>query len=242
MWSRPGQIKTIGSFNPTHKTDILPGLVLNVDAGNASSYSGGSTWTNLVGNGNNITLTGSPTYDGTIGSITFNGSSQYGSMTTPALLPTGNTISVVVWSYSSATSGAKIIDGVDSGNNTTFAVYAPYTDNSVYWDTAFYGGNATDRIQISVGAGWLGWHQWAFTKNATTGVMNIYRDGAIILATTGHTRAIQTSAYCLISATGFGTPSSFKDGKISQIQISNVTLTDAQILANFTSYRSRYGI
>jgi len=241
MWSRPGQIKTIGSFNPTHKTNILPGLVLNVDAGNASSYSGGSTWTNLVGNGNNITLTGSPTYNSGIGSITFDGSTQYGTMTSPGLLPTGNTISVVVWAFGLTAKGAHLINALDTNSNTTFGIYAPYSDNSVYWDAGFSSG--VDRTNFYVGgAGYTGWHQWAFTKDATTGVMKIYKDGSSILTSTGKTRTIQTTTSCLVSAGFAGNTSTYKDGKISQIQISNVTLTDAQILANFTTYRSRYGI
>ena len=37
---------------------ITNGLVFNLDAGNPSSYNGsGNTWTDLTGNGNNVTLT-----------------------------------------------------------------------------------------------------------------------------------------------------------------------------------------
>jgi hypothetical protein len=42
---------------------VTDGLVLCLDAGNPKSYTGsGTTWTDLSGNGNNGTLTNSPTY------------------------------------------------------------------------------------------------------------------------------------------------------------------------------------
>ena len=60
-----------------------PNLKSNLDAGNSSSYSGsGTTWTDLTGNGNKVTLTSGTGY--TIekgGGITFNTSSTYGTQT-----------------------------------------------------------------------------------------------------------------------------------------------------------------
>lgn len=58
---------------------VTNGLVLNLDAGNSSSYSGsGTTWTDISGSGNNGTLVGSPTYNSNDlgGSITTN-TTQY---------------------------------------------------------------------------------------------------------------------------------------------------------------------
>jgi len=51
------------------------GLVLNLDAGNTSSYIGsGTTWTDLTGSGNNGTLTNGPIFNsGNGGSIVFDG-------------------------------------------------------------------------------------------------------------------------------------------------------------------------
>jgi len=56
-----------------------PNLKVWLDAGNASSYAGsGTTWSDLSGNGNNLTINGSPTYDATTGSFYFaNTTSQY---------------------------------------------------------------------------------------------------------------------------------------------------------------------
>ena len=59
---------------------VTDGLTLNLDAGDSASYPGsGSTWTDLAGTADNITLVNSPTYtSGTPAYFTFNGSNQYG--------------------------------------------------------------------------------------------------------------------------------------------------------------------
>ncbi len=54
------------------------GLVLHLDAGNTTSYSGsGTTWNDLSGNGSNVTLTSTSFDAGNGGSIVFNGTSSY---------------------------------------------------------------------------------------------------------------------------------------------------------------------
>jgi hypothetical protein len=51
---------------------VTSGLVLSLDAGNPSSYSGsGTTWFDLSGNGNNGTLVNSPSYTTISGAQTF---------------------------------------------------------------------------------------------------------------------------------------------------------------------------
>ena len=58
---------------------VLNGLVLALDAGNTKSYPGsGTTWTNLVGGGNNGTLVNGPTYSSANGgAIVFDGVDDY---------------------------------------------------------------------------------------------------------------------------------------------------------------------
>lgn len=58
---------------------VTAGLVLNLDAGNSSSYAGtGTTWTDLSGRGNNGTLVNSVTYNSSNqGYLIFNGNGSY---------------------------------------------------------------------------------------------------------------------------------------------------------------------
>jgi hypothetical protein len=63
------------NFTTTAPSLVTDGLVLNLDAGNSSSYSGsGTTWTDLSGKGNNGTLVNSVTYNsGNQGTLVFDG-------------------------------------------------------------------------------------------------------------------------------------------------------------------------
>ena len=69
----------IKKVNADPATIVTNGLVLNLDASNASSYPGtGTTWTDLSGNGNNGTLYNGPTYTGSFGGIiVFDGVDDY---------------------------------------------------------------------------------------------------------------------------------------------------------------------
>ena len=60
---------------PLPPSMVTNGLVLNLDAGNTSSYIGsGTTWTDLTNSGNNGTLTNGPLFNsGNGGNIVFDG-------------------------------------------------------------------------------------------------------------------------------------------------------------------------
>ena len=60
---------------------IEDGLILSLDSADKNSYSGsGSSWVDASNNANTFTLVGSPPYSNNI--FTFNGSSQYASIST----------------------------------------------------------------------------------------------------------------------------------------------------------------
>ena len=69
---------TVETFNFNNQWNSS-NLILHIDAGNASSYSGsGSAWNDLSGNNNHGTLINSPTYTSSSGGyFTFNGTNQY---------------------------------------------------------------------------------------------------------------------------------------------------------------------
>lgn len=88
---------------------VTNGLVLNLDAGNPSSFNGnGNTWTDLSGSGNNGTLVNSVTYNSTNqGSIVFDGNGNGGGSPNPYVsLPTSSSFNfgtgdftIEMWTY-----------------------------------------------------------------------------------------------------------------------------------------------
>lgn len=81
------------------------GLLVNLDASNASSYGGsGTTWTTLTGNGYNGILTNGPTYTATSPSyFTLDGTDDYINIADAAALRPGvggtNAVTAIIWAY-----------------------------------------------------------------------------------------------------------------------------------------------
>jgi hypothetical protein len=231
------------SSNLDYPSIVTTGLTLMIDAGFTPSYPRtGATWNDLSGNNNNGTLVASPTFSGANqGSLLFNGSSQYATLATPSLY-TGNQLSITLWSRltnPTTPPASSIIEGFDSSNNRVFNVHNPWNDNIVYWDC----GNTTttyDRINSAAltTAQKTGWHYYGFTKNATTGVMNIYLDGSLLATGTTKTKSLTTCTNIRIGSS----PSNvnFYAGNIGNIQTYNRELSSTEILQNYNSQLSRY--
>ncbi len=68
--------------------------------------------------------------------------------------------------------------GYDAEGNRVLSCHLPWSNGNVYFDA---GGSDVDRIYKSCSADIYknSWHHWAFVKNANTGSMKIYVDGAL---------------------------------------------------------------
>ena len=221
----------------------IPGLVFYVDA---ASYSSGTTWDDLSGLGNNVTLYGSPPRDSNSGgNLQFNGVNQYGSITNPSLLPSGNQMSIIAWTSGISATTGNFISGMNS-TNRTFNIHLPYSDSRVYWDSGTIlppSAPYYDRMDVlASGPGFTGWHQWVFTKNATSGVMNIYLDNTLLATASGKTHTIITSDFCNIASYRPADASTSWPGYIGKLQIYNRELTVTEVTTDFNANRTRFGI
>ena len=107
------------AYNPSIVRD---GLVLYLDAANPKSYPGsGTTWTDLSGNGNTHTVTGSPTYSS--GKFTLNGSNGF--VKSSAMTGVSTTNTVVLW-YSTTDVQELWVKG---NQNAGYYLSASYNNN-----------------------------------------------------------------------------------------------------------------
>jgi hypothetical protein len=209
---------------------VTTGLVLNLDAGVSSSYSGtGTTWTDLSANGNNGTLTNGVEYNGNNGgSLSFDGVDDY--VLTPVNID-ANPSSVGAWFNASSTSGARGIALTDNGG----------------WDKGFEISNGVFNIHIGNGLQSTGVsavaNTWYFGfLTYTSSSMSFYVNGVNVwngeapAATSGSTVEIGRANYL------GGAGSRFFQGSIAQVSIYNKDLTAAEIQQNFQALRGRYGI
>ena len=225
------------SYNPKIVTN---GLVLNLDAANKKSYPGaGTTWTDLTKNKSNGTTVNSPVFSSNNnGYFTFDGVSTYVNMPTSSF-PTGNQITIGIWNYGITAVAASAIWLGDVSNNRTINIHLPWSDNTVYFDCGNSGGTY-DRINtaaLSASQWQNSWHYWVFTKNVTTGTMQIFLDGVLNTSGTGKTLPIliPTTAY-IGRFTG-----TYHNGRISKVDVYNRVLTASEILQNYNATKGRFG-
>lgn len=108
---------------------------------------------------------------------------------TAAMSTITDEVTVSFWTYGDddvLPRNTYIFEGKDASNLRQVNVHLPWNNSQVYWDSG-NDGSGYDRInQPATSAEFSGsWTHWAFTKNATTGVMQIIRNGSVWLSGTG---------------------------------------------------------
>ena len=122
----------------------------------------------------------------------------------------------------------------------TINIHLPWSDNVVYWDAGISAGTY-DRINTATlsNTQWQGWHHWAFTKNAVTGVMELYLDGILNVSGTSKTRTIPSPSQAFIGRFQISSPQ-YHVGRVSLIHLYNRALTAAEVLQNYNATKKRY--
>jgi hypothetical protein len=213
---------------------VTNGLVLNLDAGWASSYPGsGTVWTDLSGNGDNGTLyngVGFSTNGG--GSLNFDGSDDYVETTNTNSL--GN-FTAEVWFYPTAVqfNAAAVISTLYPGTNSTVN-YAINWDGGIF-RAGFFNGN---------------WHQFTI-PNPVLNQWNHYvltYNGSIMIAYSGS--AVQIGSLVTSETAAGGGPTrigrrwDLADEFLGQIAIARVynrALSTAEIQRNYDIDKTRFG-
>jgi hypothetical protein len=213
---------------------VTSGLVMNLDAGDLSSYPGsGLTWSSLV-NGYKGTLgTGVGFTSSNGGALTFNGgAAAYVNMYSSAsgLASVTNNISVEAWYQSTNNHPAILRTGISSSG----FVFGYYSGTGTSWKTTKYG-------VIDLNAGAIpqntSWHQVVLTYSSTTGT-RIYIDGVLSSPTSANTSNIAAGT-------------EFSIGRSEDIQhVGNIAifrwyssvLSATDVLQNFNAVKSRFGL
>ena len=222
---------------------VTSGLMVNLDAGNASSYPGsGTTWTDLSGNGNNVTLYNSPTYNsGNSGYLTFNGSNQYGAGTDLDL----DYITIDAWVMS--TSGGNngyIVNKNYNGSTVPYSISLGNTQFGATNGIGFYGPGGS-------GQGW-------FVTNVGTNIMNTsiwYNvvgtfDGSILKyylnnslnASYSPSVNILPKNNNVFDVGRYLNDNSYFGGRIAIVRIYNRALSTIEIEQNYNANKTRFGL
>ena len=220
----------------SYSSVVTTGLKVYLDALNPASYPGsGTTWYDLSGNGNDVSMQNSgsitwspgPTgYFSTVGNGWFN-------RTSASNVPTGNspyTLSAWVQLGSSWNGNGFMSIGPFGNGNEANAFRAGSTNQLLnYW----WGNDLSVNISVSPTNGWFN----AVAKYDGT-TRSIWVNGVLAGSDTpvGHN---VTSSDIQISKTA---GNEYLQGNIAQALIYNVALSGSEILANFNASKSRFGL
>ena len=171
-----------------------------------------------------------------LGIISFDGTDDYFDLPTSAI-PTGYLITIeLVTKGINSYPNSSIIAGGTSGNQD-LNIHLPWGDGNLYWDC----GRPFNRVYKAVSASELtGVHHWVFTKNASTGIMNIYLDGSLWATNTGQTSTIPAMGEVNLGRyTNGSTRAYYYNASLSVLNIYNKDLSPSEVLRNYNNYKRR---
>jgi hypothetical protein len=225
---------------------VTSGLGLTLDAADTNSYPRtGTTWTDVSGNGNNGTLTNSPTFSAAnLGSIVFNGVNQYVSIPSAASIKNSTNLSLEAWVLiaSNVAYYAGIIGKGTTDDDEEYTLAVNPTNSKVYMDVGNVIGPYTN---ISYSFSLNTWYHIVGTHQRIAGssTLNIYINGILLSGVTSNpTIAVNSNSTNVSIGSRFIDGTSAWNGRISTVRIYPRSLTATEVLQNYNATKTRFGI
>jgi hypothetical protein len=228
-----------GTVAPNIVTD---GLVLYLDAANTKSYVSGSTAWNDIAAGNNGTLTNGPTFSNANGgSIVFDGTNDYVQVTSPF----GDIDwSSRAWSFSAWIKldalGDRCLINLNSSNSSHYIVTNVFSGGKSYW---YFIKNSTPTQtnfnQTTSNFTTNEIFHFTMTYNGSglsNGNINFYKNGTLLTTTGGGSAGLSNQSGLQIGG------NYFLDGNVYNFLMWNRVLSSAEILQNYNSTKTRFGL
>lgn len=121
-----------------------------------------------------------------------------------------------------------LFEGMDDNDTRQINVHLPWGNSRVYWDCG-NDGSGYDRIEkLATDISYKNrWNHWAFTKNAVTGVMNIYLNGSLWHTGDGRYKSIDVRD--LVIGTSQFSSEVYYPGAIDEFRIWAKELSESEI-------------
>ena len=220
---------------------ITNGLVLSLDAANNKSYPrSGTTWSDLSGNNNNGTLTNGPTFSaGNQGSIVYDGVDDYISGTNNSSLQLLNDLTIGAWVKLG--SGGNANQGIfEKMVNTGYSGYGitRQDDYFKFW-TGSSGTFAYTNSNITYSSG----NNWYYVVGRRMAGNNRLFINSI-LQTDSQSPPLSDSGEVYVIGRYYSNIANtfYFVGNIAHVLLYNRALTDAEILQNYNTTKSRFGL
>lgn len=220
-------------ITPNNRTVLVTsGLTLQLDAGNTLSYPGsGSTWTDIAGTAQNITLVNSPTFtSGPRSYFTFNGSNQRGSGAGAVL--TSTTYTKSVWFYLNSYADNNLVSS-DTGGHYMF-----FQGGTRIWAGHSNWAGFPNNLQSTTVFSLSTWYNATVTFNTTDG-MKLYVNGVLDKTYTAIKTAFTGNGSVNIASYGAG---NLLNGRISKVYCYDRSLTADEVLQNYNVDKAYFGL
>ena len=221
------------NYNPSI---ITSGLVMCLDAKNPRSYPGsGSVWYDASGNGYNCVFGSTPTWNSS-GWFTFNGSSNYGTITNS---PTIN--------WASAQTVLIVMNHTNTDNrrnvwNQAYGGYGTWTHEGGNYFNYYYGNAGADTTPYTALTGGSTptntWYSMCITRSTST--VTWYQN-TTVQSSMGNPYGTLANTTANITI-GLGYTGVYWAGNISMILAYTRTLSSDEVEQNFNALRGRYNI
>ena len=234
------------SFSPRAVTD---GLILNLDAANSRSYvSGSTTWADLSRSNNNSILTNGPTFNSANrGSIVFDGTDDFStSPDSTSLRPTS--FSIDTWFRPTSFSAFNTVVVKPFNGPPWTAPFLSYMiriqTNGTVLNCGTNTGGTYRLLSVNYTFSTNTIYNIVFTFNSSTGNAMAYLNGSVLSSTTHTAGAISYSALPVLIGAGYGTNpvGEFFAGDIYNVKVYNKDLTVTEVLQNYNSLKTRFGL
>lgn len=150
-----------------------------------------------------------------------------------SVIPTTNAITICFWTRggSALPRNNSIIEAQNASNQRVIGIHMGWSDGNLYFDCGL-DGTGTDRVQKTLTPAEMKgtWTHWAFTKNAVTGDMKVYQNGALWHAGTGLKRPIPAATRMMLGRTVTDSSQTYH-GEVMELSIWDKALTIAEITA-----------
>jgi len=227
---------------PITTGEITTGLLLYLNAGNTSSYSGnGNTWYDLSGNNNHGTLKAngsgaSPIFEN--GSFAFNGSSSYVSIES-SVIPNTGSFTVSTWAKMPGGRYAELIN-TRNPSETGFLLTSTGSDiraqiNNPSGNQFVFSGTHSV-IQDNT------WHLITITVDVSTLSMKAYVDNVFISSNNFSTGSLVGQQYFSIGWDYAWNGQPFYLGSVATVSVYNYVLSSSEVTTNFNALKSRFGL
>ena len=224
---------------------ITSGLVLNLDASNASSYPGsGTSWFDLSGNSNNGTLTNGPTFNSANGgSIVFDGSDDYVQVINgyTNTLKNNNNWSVSFWFKANSLSNDPVLLGPEVGQLNYYDLFLEVGINSIYFGAGGGSGvNYLTNSSVSLAINTI--YNIVYIKTGiTTG--KVFLNGIEVpLSALGTGLGSMPNSNADFRIGTFKAGSFSLNGNIYQTLIYNKSLSAPEVLQNYNVTKAKFGL